>query len=117
MTKKILILVFVCILMMSCTKKEEKNEQKTKDISEMTTAEIVKDMGIGINLGNTFESCGDWIEKDNVTAYETAWGSPVITKNIIQGYADEGFGVLRIPVAWSNMMEKNIKLAMNIWPE
>ncbi len=26
-----------------------------------TTAEIVRDMGIGINLGNTLESCGDWI--------------------------------------------------------
>lgn len=23
--------------------------------------ELVRDMGIGINLGNTFESCGDWI--------------------------------------------------------
>ena len=28
---------------------------------DMTTMEIVEDMGIGINLGNTFESCGDWI--------------------------------------------------------
>ncbi|MFR3812571.1 MAG: hypothetical protein ACLTXT_09105 [Ruminococcus callidus] len=28
---------------------------------DITTAELVKDMGIGINLGNTYESCGDWI--------------------------------------------------------
>ena len=33
-----------------------------------------------------------------------AWGSPIITKEMIKGYADEGFGVLRIPVSWSNMM-------------
>lgn len=45
----------------------------------MTTAEIVRDMGLGINLGNTLESCGDWIQGKTVTNYETAWGSPVIT--------------------------------------
>ena len=74
---------------------------------DMTTAEIVEDMGIGINLGNTLESCGDWIAQwsdGSVHAYETAWGSPDVTKEMIQGMADEGFGVLRIPVAWSNRM-------------
>ncbi|MBE6854457.1 MAG: glycoside hydrolase family 5 protein [Ruminococcus sp.] len=69
--------------------------------------ELVQDMGAGINLGNTFESCGSWIQSNSVTNYETGWGSPVITKEMIQGYADEGFGVLRVPVAWSNMMQDN----------
>lgn len=74
----------------------------------MTTAEVVYNMGAGINLGNTLESCGDWINKNGgVKAYETAWGSPIITKEIIKGYADCGFGVLRIPVAWSNLMSEN----------
>lgn len=75
---------------------------------DMTTQEIVADMGLGINLGNTYESCGDWIHKWAPyvpESFETAWGSPVITREIIQGYADAGFGVLRIPVAWSNMID------------
>lgn len=80
------------------------------DMRDMTTQEIVRDMGIGINLGNTFESCGDWIDSSSVTNYETGWGSPVITEEIIQGYADEGFGVLRVPVAWSNMMGENYEI-------
>ena len=79
---------------------------------DMTTMEIVKDMGIGINLGNTFEACPDWYDEDWIAKwsegkpndYEKAWGSPVITKEMIEGIAKEGFGVLRIPVAWSNMM-------------
>lgn len=74
---------------------------------DISTIELVRDMGIGINLGNTFEACGDWIAQwsdGSIKAYETAWGSPVITKEIIQGYAKEGFGVLRIPIAWSNKM-------------
>lgn len=61
-------------------------------------------MGYGINLGNTLEACGDWINSTLVSKYETAWGSPVITREMINGYADAGFGVLRIPVAWSNLM-------------
>lgn len=72
--------------------------------------QFVKDMGIGINLGNTFESCGDWIAQlgdVTVESYETAWGSPVITEKMIKGYADAGFKTLRVPVAWSNMMGDN----------
>ena len=67
--------------------------------------EVVKDMGMGINLGNTMESCGTWINSSSVTNYETAWGSPVITEDMIKGYRAAGFGVLRVPVAWSNMMQ------------
>lgn len=74
---------------------------------DMTTMEIVQDMGLGINLGNTFESCGSWISDSSVTNYETGWGSPVVTEEMIKGYKDCGFGVLRVPVAWSNMMGKN----------
>ncbi len=79
-----------------------------KPMRDISTMELVRDMGIGINLGNTYDSCGDWIKQfgdGSVKSYVTAWGSPMITKEMIQGYADEGFGVLRIPVAWSNKME------------
>lgn len=84
------------------------------DMRDMTTMEIVRDMGVGINLGNTFESCGDWIAQwgdGTPKSYETAWGSPEITQEMIQGYADEGFGVIRIPVAWSNMMGENYTIS------
>lgn len=84
------------------------------DMRDMTTMEIVRDMGVGINLGNTFESCGDWIAQwgdGTPKSYETAWGSPEITQDMIQGYADEGFGVIRIPVAWSNMMGENYTIS------
>lgn len=76
---------------------------------EMTMADIIKDMGVGINLGNTFESCGvetgvgSWTYK---AAFETGWGSPKVTQAMIQGMADEGFGSVRIPVAWSNTFKK-----------
>lgn len=71
---------------------------------DITTMELVREMGYGINMGNTLEACGDWIDGSSQNNYERSWGSPTITKEMIQGYADAGFGVLRIPVAWSNMM-------------
>lgn len=35
--------------------------------------DIIWDMGLGTNLGNTMESCGTWINPSSVTNYETAW--------------------------------------------
>lgn len=68
--------------------------------------ELVHEMGLGINLGNTMESCSDypWFDTSSVTAYETAWNAPVTTREMIQGMKAAGFQTIRIPVAWSNMM-------------
>lgn len=73
---------------------------------DITTMELVKDMGIGINLGNTYEAVRTDFSPENNTAidYERGWGSVEITQDIINGYASEGFETLRVPVAWSNMM-------------
>jgi endoglucanase len=98
MNKKTITILLITALSMlaACS-----NDEKDAPMREITTMELVKEMGIGINLGNTFESQGNGT---SVTSYETAWGSPIITEEMIEGYANEGFGVLRIPVAWSNMM-------------
>ncbi|MCR5707040.1 MAG: cellulase family glycosylhydrolase [Ruminococcus sp.] len=96
-------------------------EAADDDMRDITTTELVKDMGIGINLGNTFEACPNWYEEDWIAKwsdgtpndYEKAWGSPIITKEMIEGMAKEGFGVLRIPVAWSNMMEHDGTYTIN----
>ena len=96
------------------TAKTEKNDTEEKKLSELTTMELVADMGVGINLGNTYESCGDWIAQwgdGTPESYETEWVSPIITKEIIKGYKDAGFGVLRIPVAWSNLMGEDYTIS------
>ena len=101
------------VLCFGCCRYPVSAEAAMRDIS---TKELVRDMGIGINLGNTMEACGDWIAEysdGQPKDYETAWGSPVITKEIIEGIAKEGFGVLRIPVAWSNMMKEDGTYTIN----
>ncbi len=101
--KSVLCAVAVAVSAMAFPVSAENTEMR-----DISTMQVVKEMGLGINLGNTYESCGDWITQwgdGSAESFETAWGSPVITQPMIQGYADEGFGVLRIPVAWSNIMD------------
>lgn len=83
----------------------------------------VKEMGIGINLGNTMEAY--WADDGNKTAgaqrigdntpqdYETCWGAVVTTKGVIDGYRDAGFSTVRIPVYWGNMMADDGEFAIN----
>jgi endoglucanase len=87
----------------------DKNWKKYEIRANLTTQQLIEEMGMGINLGNTLECYTDepWFDTSIITNYETAWGSPVITEAMIRGYADAGFNSLRIPVAWSNMMRPN----------
>ena len=75
-----------------------------------TTHQLVDEMGLGINLGNTLDAVGDWINPSSILNYEQAWGSPIITKEIIEGYAKAGYSSLRIPVSWSNLISKDYKI-------
>lgn len=68
--------------------------------------ELASLMGNGVNLGNTMEAYGrDALGVGaNVSAYETFWGQPVTTREIIHCMKVAGFDSLRIPVAWTNAM-------------
>ena len=74
------------------------------DLENETSMQVVKQMGLGWNLGNTMEACGDWIKGTQVRQYETAWGNPETTKEMIDKVKSSGFNSIRIPVAWSNLM-------------
>ena len=73
-----------------------------------SAAKAVVNMGLGWNLGNTLESnSGDldnmWIEAftgRTTKDYETAWGQPVATRELIHMFREEGFGAIRVPVTW-----------------
>ena len=81
---------------------------------DITTMDLTRQMGIGINLGNTYESYGDCIKQwgdGTPKSYYTAWGSPEITANAIGGYYKEGFRVLRIPVHWFNLMDDDYNIS------
>lgn len=74
--------------------------------NQLTAIEVAKLMGNGTNLGNTMEAFGRTTIGTDAAAsdYETIWGQPVTTPEMIQGMKDAGFDSIRIPVAWTNTM-------------
>lgn len=74
---------------------------------ELTALEVAKLMGNGTNLGNTMEAYGH-VElgvSAEVSAYETYWGQPETTQEMLNGMKEAGFDSIRIPIAWTNAMD------------
>lgn len=77
------------------------------DFTSMTAKELTKYLGNGIDLGNTMEAT---LSARNplttkVSSFETAWGQPVTTPEMIQAMKNCGFDTIRIPVAWTSVMD------------
>ncbi len=68
-----------------------------RDVSPM---DLVKDMKIGWNLGNTLDATSSKIGVN----VEMAWGNPKTTQEMIDAVIDQGFNVIRIPVSWGGQM-------------
>ncbi len=80
-------------------------------LENASSVEVVRQMGLGWNLGNTLEACGAWIKGPSVSSFETAWGNPQTTKEMIDAIKAAGFKSVRIPVAWSNMMGDDYEIS------
>jgi endoglucanase len=70
----------------------------------MSVFTLVERMGLGYNLGNTLDSnpIGSWWNpegKDPID-FETQWGQPETTQEIIDFIAEGGFKTIRVPVTW-----------------
>lgn len=68
-----------------------------------TAQQAVDNIRVGWNLGNALDSNGEWIEQwteGKTSDYETAWGNPVTTKELITAVKAAGFNAVRIPVTW-----------------
>lgn len=68
--------------------------------SARTPAEIVADMKVGWNLGNTLDAMNSWDKSLTPLKQETAWGNPKTTQEMIDTVADKGFNTIRIPTTW-----------------
>lgn len=120
-----LLIGFTAVLMTACgsgsssgSSSGDTEKEKTAD-TFLTAAETAKDMGLGWNLGNTMEaydangcekSSYTWIPtkgQNKPSDYETCWGAPVTTQEMIDGVKAAGFKTVRIPVFWGNMMKND----------
>ena len=72
-----------------------------------TAKEATGKMTTGINIGNTLDAYGNWFSGTSPKDYETCWGNPQITRELIKAYKDGGFNALRLPVTWYQNMDEN----------
>lgn len=80
---------------------EETSAVQAAPMRDIPSTELIKEMHVGWNLGNTLDSVinnpkGTELPSD----WETAWGQPVTTKAMIDNVAAQGFDFLRVPVTW-----------------
>lgn len=72
-----------------------------------SAADAVKNMKIGINVGNSLDAFGWWYDKNDPYGMEKSWGNPEITRDLIKRIKQSGFNTVRLPVTYVlNMDEK-----------
>lgn len=111
------ILSVISATAVACTMPIFSSLGEKENAAGLSAIELVDDMGMGINLGNTFDCHGastkyfgtgggasgtGWIPESswNANSTETAWGNPVTTKAMIDAIHAAGFDSIRIPVTW-----------------
>ena len=89
------------VALSGCTQAEARSIQSPEKSDGYETAAVcVQNMKIGWNIGNSLDSTGRWIDKSNLKNFETAWGNPVITKELIHTVKESGFNAVRVPVTY-----------------
>lgn len=117
----ILTAAVILISLCSCGEKSDVDIYAFRDGLDAQT--VADEMGIGINLGNTFEAYynddsnlngfSQVIGDGKTSDYETCWGAVITTREIIDGMRDEGFGTVRVPVFWGNGMADGSDFTIN----
>lgn len=83
-------------------------EIDSRELPESEALSFVKNMKIGWNLGNTLDAD---TKTSMEQASETAWGSPVITEEMIDDIYTAGFNTIRIPVTWHTHVDENLNIS------
>ena len=86
----ILPIIFIVLLMLDYL----------NNIAKKTSIQIVNEMGIGYNLGHSFDSYLKSNTIKNPDDAITLFGNPIPTKNMIANIKKYGFKTIRFPVTW-----------------
>lgn len=82
---------------------QEGETMNNHPMAAITAGDVVKEMKIGWSLGNTLDATNTGALKNSAPRiWETGWGNPETTKELIKAVTDRGFNVIRIPVSWGD---------------
>jgi endoglucanase len=78
--------------------------------AQAASMQLVRRMGLGWNLGNTFDSCGS---SPASPVDETSWGNPRVTEELVLWLKRDGIRSIRIPVTWRHHLGPAPKYAVH----
>ena len=78
--------------------------QYNTQMEDITSQEMIQRMGVGWNLGNSFDSKkpGNFAESTQYEAIETVYKNPYVAENVIEYVKSLGFNTIRIPITYVN---------------
>ena len=72
-----------------------------RPIPENEAMDFLKKLGVGWNLGNTFDAIkSNWNRNADEMTVETSWGVPPTNEAMFDALKAAGFSTVRIPVSW-----------------
>ena len=79
--------------------------------SKKSSIQIINEMGIGYNLGFSF----DCFKEENETILDideliTSKGNPIPSKKLILSLKKSGFKTIRFPITWQNFIDETYKV-------
>ena len=96
----ILFIIFILSILLSFL-----NENRKK-----TAMQIVNDMGIGINLANSFDCFNSYENIDDPDKQIILWGNAIPTKKMIISIKKNKFKTIRFPVTWKHFIDDKNKI-------
>ncbi len=82
-----------------------------RPIPENEAMEFLKAMGVGWNLGNTFDATGRDYRGDRELKLETAWVGVPTSEKMFDALKNAGYGTVRIPVSWNDHVDEDFMIS------
>lgn len=118
MKKQLLLLSFVPLLLLSsCGANPLTDPNESKPEVEITAKELLENVKVGYNIGNTLDAHPGIDNYDFVPkglSSENSWGQPSITKEYVNFIKECGFDSIRLPVTWYNHVTEDFKIE-DVW--
>lgn len=120
--KPVLLLFLGLTLCLSAAASAENAENAEVKVPALTIAQrpipeneamaFLKKMGVGWNLGNTFDAeKGDWNRSADEMTVESSWVGVKTTEAMIAAIHDAGFSTIRIPVSWHDHVDADYNIS------
>lgn len=84
---------------------QDDGENQDPGVDNSASLDYVKALGAGWNLGNSFDGVNTALDEEDLL--ETAWGNPVVVRELIQAVKAKGYDSIRMPMTLYRRFDEN----------